>query len=435
MLVAVHYVQRCRLNCFHTRRASVEKTHAVIIVSVTWRLVCDTFVCVNADGVLFAKNSDRDANESQELEWVARSNHDVTRPLECTWIEIPQVETTNAVVLSRPWWMWGAEMGANEHGVAIGNEAVFTTEQKGEPALLGMDLVRLALERASSARESVDVIISLLERYGQGGSCSHERPGFTYHNSFLIADQRSAVVLETAGSKWAVEEVRSGARSISNGLTIKGFAEQYSDRLRATVVACSTRRARTELAARHARGPGDMMAALRDHGDHEMPTWSMVRGTLHAPCVHSGGMLASSQTTGSMVSDLRGDPLHWMTATSAPCTSVFKPVRVHEPLVVGPSTNNRFDAGSLWWRHELVHRLVLRDWAGLSPSLRDARDRLENSWLDDPPCTRDAFEQAELMEVKWRLGVDPRHGDLRPHWVRRHWRELDVAADLPTTKT
>ena len=41
--------------------------------------------------------------------------------------------------------MWGAEMGANDQGVVIGNEAVWTKEggpQDLEEKLLGMDLVR-----------------------------------------------------------------------------------------------------------------------------------------------------------------------------------------------------------------------------------------------------------------------------------------------------
>lgn len=63
--------------------------------------------------------------------------------LQCTYIEVEQVWKTNAVILSRPSWLWGAEMGANEHGVCIGNEAVWTKEPVGEgEALLGMDLLR-----------------------------------------------------------------------------------------------------------------------------------------------------------------------------------------------------------------------------------------------------------------------------------------------------
>lgn len=43
--------------------------------------------------------------------------------------------------------MWGAEMGANECGVAIGNEAIWTNDNEGDhnpsvKRLLGMDLVR-----------------------------------------------------------------------------------------------------------------------------------------------------------------------------------------------------------------------------------------------------------------------------------------------------
>ena len=65
--------------------------------------------------------------------------------IQCTYIEIPQCETTHAVILSKPAWMWGAEMGANNRGVAIGNEAVWTKEGgEGdiEERLLGMDFVR-----------------------------------------------------------------------------------------------------------------------------------------------------------------------------------------------------------------------------------------------------------------------------------------------------
>lgn len=62
---------------------------------------------------------------------------------QCTYITIDQEERTHAVILSKSSWMWGAEMGANEHGVCIGNGTVVTREPAAEvEALLGMDLVR-----------------------------------------------------------------------------------------------------------------------------------------------------------------------------------------------------------------------------------------------------------------------------------------------------
>ena len=65
---------------------------------------------------------------------------------------------------------------------------------------------RLGLERGKTARESLNVITSHLELYGQGGIC-YEDKASTYHNSFIIADSAEAWVLETAGKFWAAERI------------------------------------------------------------------------------------------------------------------------------------------------------------------------------------------------------------------------------------
>jgi len=397
--------------------------------------VCDTLVTVTDDGLLFAKNSDRDPNEAQCLDWVPGASHPDGATVRCTWISVPQVDRTHAVLLSRPWWMWGAEMGANEHGLVIGNEAVFTRGGSGPPALLGMDLLRLGLERARSAHEAVDVMVELLERHGQGGPCSHERPDFTYDNSFLVADGDGATVLETSGREWATEPVQGSGRSISNGLTIPEFARSHSRRARTWKSAAGRRRALTEPLARTATGPVDLMGALRCHGDRSDPRWTRVHGGLTAPCVHAGGMLTSSQTTGSWVADLRGTARHWATGTAAPCTSLFKPVEVTVPVDLGPAPTNRFDPATTWWRHERLHRSTLAAYGARSAAYRDARDAVEAAWVADPPPSATAFAEATELEADWLAtsgGVTGR--DRRPSWVRRRWQEIDTEAGMPAVR-
>ena len=399
--------------------------------------MCDTLVSLTPDGVLFAKNSDRDPNEAQTPRWYPASDHDPEPgQVDCTWISIPQVEHTHAVLLSQPWWMWGAEMGANEHGVVIGNEAVFTNQPLGDPALLGMDLLRLALERAATAHDAVAVIVELLEQHGQGGPCSHEKPGFSYHNSFLVADPSGAIVLETAGVNWAVEHVTGRGRSISNGLSIAGFAEEFTSTTAARNTSCTSRRARTQPAADAALDIADMFAALRDHGGGPVPIWSPTDGAMAAPCVHAGGAVSSSQSTASWVSDLRGDPLHWVTGTSAPCTSTFHPVRVDQPVdrlaVFGPDPTNRYDPASRWWAHELLHRRVLPDHEASMALFATERDRLEHEWIGSPPPSADAFARSAQAERHWLADlVAADHADVRPLWLRDLWRELDEAAEVP----
>jgi len=204
--------------------------------------MCDTFIALpdaTVDGTtVFGKNSDRPAGEVQDVVALPALRHAAGDTVRCTYLQIPQVETTFAVILSKPRWMWGAEMGANEHGVVAGNEAVWTTEPYAPSGLTGMDLLRLGLERGATARAALEVITGLMDEYGQGGNCA-EHFAFTYHNSYLLADPREAWVLETAGSYWVAERVTSGTRSISNGLGIRSAGDLRHPQLDRVVDECA----------------------------------------------------------------------------------------------------------------------------------------------------------------------------------------------------
>jgi secernin len=397
--------------------------------------MCDTIVSVSERGVLLAKNSDRDPNEAQRLEWHPGETHQPGAGLRCTWIEIPQVPRTAAILISRPFWIWGAEMGANEHGVAIGNEAVFTREPYAATGLTGMDLLRLALERADTAQRAAEVIAGLLGRHGQGGGCGHERRSMTYHNSFAIADSSEAWILETAGRHWALERVGAGVRTISNGLTIPDFAARYGERLKTTACAAGARRRLTGAAAGERPNARALMSALRSHGPTPWPRYRLANGAMAAPCMHAGGLLAASQTTASWISDLRrGGGLHWATATAAPCTSIFKPFRVEEPVELGPEPSDRFDPRTLWWRHELLHRCAMRDPGSLPALFAPERDALERAWLIDPPSGEQATAQAEAALARWTEAVQQSAGaDRRPAHIRRYWSARDRRAGMPAS--
>jgi secernin len=293
--------------------------------------MCDTLAALpsaTADGsVIFAKNSDRPVGEAQSIRHYARESHPGAAMVRCTYIEIPQIETTAAVVLSQPDWMWGAEMGANEHGVVIGNEAVWTQAPLGPPALLGMDLVRLGLERAQTAAEAVEVITALLEEFGQGGACSENDSSFAYHNSFLLADAREAWVVETADMEWVAERVISGTRNISNGLSIRTEYEKSSKNLVEKDL---------DFAAYFSADSVQLDPSSRESWGRRLMTEHMGEITpdtmMNILSHHDSGicMHGAFATTASMVSRLTVDGTneHWMTGAPYPCKTPFKLVPV-----------------------------------------------------------------------------------------------------------
>ncbi|WP_293901329.1 C69 family dipeptidase [Phenylobacterium sp.] len=431
--------------------------------------MCDTLVALPAatarGGLLFAKNSDRERNEAQRLE-ISPARHNATPvPLKLTYITIPDAPAAHACLLSRPFWMWGAEMGANDQGVVIGNEALHAkTPAQRRRALTGMDLVRLGLERGATARAAVQVIVELLERHGQGGDCGH-LGRFYYHNGFIVADPAEAFVLETVGRDWVVQRV-STQRALSNAYSIRRAYDAVSPGLAAQARAAGGIDAdgRFDVAAhlideardgvsfgrgRCARGqalldraapaltPAGMMAILRDHGDD--PGWTPANTARRTLCMHAAQGPRRSQSVASMVSELRqGRMVHWVTGTSAPCTSLFKPVVLGAALPPqSPAPTDAFDDATLWWRHERLHRAMLADFTPALAAIAPERDALEARFLarmdqalDSAPepagldaAIAQCWREAAQAEARWRSALPAAAvptGDLpyRQSWAR-----------------
>lgn len=440
--------------------------------------MCDTIIAtadVTSDGVaIFAKNSDREPNEAQHVVHVPAADHSANSIVRCTYIDIPQKTHTHAVMLSKPFWMWGAEMGANEHGVVIGNEAVFTRMPYiKQDALTGMDLLRLGLERATTAREALAVITSLLEEFGQGGNCGYQHKMF-YHNSYILADPSDAWVLETAGRHWAAKHIR-GIYTISNGLTIgkefdiasdelvknaveKGwcknqddfdFARCYSDFLYTHFSDSRSRCGRTTGFLKDHSGNITIqtaMATLRLHRDGNRSPGQGITGA--DVCMHAGfGPVRGSQTVGSQVSYLDPDHLtHFFTATSAPCTSLFKPVWMDTGWRdLEPAPTGVYDPDTVFWRHEILHRLTIKDYHTCIQVYQQELHALEEQFIDtalavraNPAAerlafTEECFAQSQAVEERWiqnlvRSEIMENNGYL----YRSAWRTFNRQANIPS---
>ena len=329
--------------------------------------MCDTFVSLSSaskdNNVIFGKNSDRLSNEPQLITYVPRTKHSKGGEVHCTHINIPQANETAAILMSQPYWMFGCEMGCNEYGVTIGNEAVATKEPLNENGLLGMDLLRLGIERGKTAKESLKIIIDLLEKYGQGGA--HNKKGLNYHNSMIIADPNEAYVLEMAGDWWIVEIVKD-YRSISNNLSIRGKGDLRKEGLIQHAIeqgycndddnfnfkinfspsplpeifpldsrdGCSL----NQLAQNKGKiTPAIMMTFLREH---EVGI-----------CMHG----RSDRSVGSQVSHLRRNKrsIHWFTGNTVPCLGIFKPYvfPVDDQKVIEPGPYKEINPEWFWTRH------------------------------------------------------------------------------------
>lgn len=397
--------------------------------------MCDNQVLRKDGTTYFAKNSDREPNETQLVVRIPPVKNDKTSKLKTTYIEIDQTADRFGVILSKPFWIWGAEMGANDQGVVIGNDAIFSKVQEKTSGLIGMDLLRLGLERGSSAEHALHVITELLENYGQGGVCGFRDKTFRYDNSFIIVDAREAWILETVHRHWVAKKVdRFGA--ISNCLTIgsdfdlksngledfarqqglfsgKGdfhFAKTFDTWLMPFFGRSHSRLSASRVFLENACGLRyvellDVMNQLRVHQSSSVSHFARTNSDV---CMHAAGFVRRSQTCGSMVSRLsENNSTHFFTGTSAPCLSIFKPVNFDYSQAFGVLNEDESTAeNSIWQQHEHIHRRVILD-RDERQELLESRDIAEKKMLDHfkdsgkTPCFSD-FQAADRIVMEWQ---------------------------------
>jgi secernin len=360
--------------------------------------------------MVFAKNSDRPPGEPQ-ITWPFGRRSSAGCSLRTQYLTIGDTGA-HAALLSCPTWLWGAEHGVNEYGVAIGNERVATTHDASSapPALIGMDLVRLGLERARTATEAVEVMTGLLEGCGQGGIADATH-GEAYDSSFLVVDPSSAFVLETAGREWVAAPFPGGT-AVSNRLAL---GTEWCDASRTLAPGDDFDRFRdpseptgyadVRLAASRAflasAPPGGLTPAataahLRDHGTGP---WGGpgARGPVTPPprrlgpdfsgvsvCMHVRGRYV---TAASMIAELPesiadGAPLRVWVAPGSPCASVYVPAFPRS--VAGPPPFVPFElAGEELWQAADDVRRQVEDEPDALAEVRSTLDAVEDElWAE-----------------------------------------------------
>jgi secernin len=279
-----------------------------------------------------------------------------------------------------------------------------------------MDLLRLGLERGSSATQAVEVMVALLDKYGQWGSAmaglGHEKG--SYENAFIVGDSSGGWLLETTGRDWVARRLEAGVHSLSNQLTTRNSWDRESPGLRKSFTS-PTGRQKLDFALefsahnRFARqvshlrwkrtgsllqtqighiGVGTMKQILRDHFEGtflEGPQFHQFLPDFQTICMHdspAGFTWGNTATSFILQVDAGGrcSPLLWWSYLT-PCCSVFLPmypfetelpdqvlragtagVRVQQAADV---KYDQFHEASLWWR---MHRLV--EYVGKDPSQR-----------------------------------------------------------------
>lgn len=173
---------------------------------------CTTFMAQGSalksgKGTIISKNRDQSAATLSEIGLQEKSRHTSDEVYQAAYIDIPQVTETYKFTGSRTAGRWGYGMGINEFQVSVGdNDSTSRDILTFKKGLHDNDVVRLVLERAKTAREGVDVVANLVEKYGQAWN------GIM----FEIGDPNELWVVEVTGHRWAAKRYVNTVTARSN---------------------------------------------------------------------------------------------------------------------------------------------------------------------------------------------------------------------------
>jgi secernin len=304
-------------------------------------------------------------------------------------------------------------------------------EADGEDGLLGMDLLRLALERAATARQAIDVITDLLARYGQKANACllfHR----TYENTFILADAKECWVLETAGREWAAKRLTE-PKGISNCYTIGAeydlasphleeiarqkrwqapdepfdFAKAYTGRLLGQPMGVQRyRRLNKCLALQDTHDFSSLARILRDHHDGELiePRFGETAGTFMSVCMHMRDF-GEQESVASLLTRIDGTlGIIARYAPAQPCLSAYIPVYMTALPEAMQSAEKIYDEGSLWWQMKALSLLVAVDEDRFAGKVREELAALEADFAEKAVEAEDAartlFRDGKAEEAK-----------------------------------
>lgn len=421
---------------------------------------CSSFVVMGSEtksgDIIYAKNSDRPFNEAQPLIYYPAKDHPEGSFTGCSFIKIPQVKHTYACIGSKPHFFWGFEHGINEFGLMIGNEQVSGREiPERRWGLIGMDLLRLALERARTAREAIEVIDGLLSTIGTGGAPGHRIAPF--NSNFIISDPHESYMFESHQRKWVAKKVdRYGYLAncysiqedydlIADG-TIEEACEKgwwhpeasfnpakawTVDELMYDESEGFVRYSRLGHLLSEKVASGDKidakyaMGVLRDHYE-DVPElnsiYSKAANKICTICSHPGGVGYGCASAASTVTIIRKDVPRELQFTywgsmAPPCCSIFRPYYnidfIPEDLQHAESLYRPEDQ---WWQFIELERYISLNYDKFAPKVKAEFSKMEDEFI----------QQAEYVETTYNGDIEK----LRAFSAEASKRSSDKAVEL-----